>query len=212
MESLMKKHEANSLLPLRKPEKQPRVQNKINPENINTAEGSKQFEQTVWRSRKWFEAVNTTPWALGIFFLFIGLIVLGEKRDAEYAPIMFLIAIICLISYFPLNLLGKTKITGGINRTTNTLWLMRKKKILGFEPDAKYIEYFKIQKYNYRNVNPVWNVNSAMPLFFNKREWLLMIKRNTSENEWTFNGLAMATKKDAKAVAEKFNELLKKEI
>ena len=114
---------SQGIFPIRKRHVLPTDTDNIKEELINTSEKSPQFEQTVWRSRGWLEASHTAPFAVGGFFAFIGLIILGEKRDADMAPIMFLISVICFLTFFPWRTLAKTKIKCGIDWTTNTLWV-----------------------------------------------------------------------------------------
>jgi hypothetical protein len=171
-----------------------------------------QFELPVWRSRGWLEATYTAPFAIGGFFLLIGIIILGEARDAEYAPIIFLIAVICFLLFFPLKMLGKSKIQCGIDWDTNSLWIKRGKKIVGYAPDANYISEIAIMKNDSFKHNPLWLSTPGSPMIFRKREWHLLFKKQGNDNFWTFYGSGFATKNEAKIASEKFMELLNKEI
>ncbi|MFC2131184.1 hypothetical protein ACFLSQ_07095 [Bacteroidota bacterium] len=206
------KFEDNVFSPIRKRHILPTDRSNISTENIDTGSGSPQFEHTVWRNRGWFEASHTAPFAVGAFFLFVGLIVLGEKRDADMAPIMFLIAIICFITFFPWRALAKTKMQAGIDWSTNTLWIKRKKKVTAFEPDANFIENIGILKHDSKTGNPLWIMDPAMPMVFNKREWFLTVKRVDRDDYFTFKDSVFATKKESKAVAAKFLNILNTQV
>jgi hypothetical protein len=200
---------ANGFYPIRKRHILPTDTDDIKDEYIDTSEKSPQFEQTVWRSRGWLEASHTAPFAVGGFFAFIGLIVLGEKRDAEMAPIMFLIAIICFLTFFPWRTLAKTKIKCGIDWSTNTLWIKKKKTVMGFQPDANYIGEIIIDRSNSKKLNTLWLINPSTPIVFKKKQWILSTKQSYSEHLWCFKGAVFSTKKEANSVADKFNQLLK---
>ena len=203
------KYNKSQFYPLRKKEILPTDRENISEEDINTSTESPQFEFTIWRSRKWLEASHTAPFAVGGFFAFIGLVVLGEKRDAEMAPLMFLIAVICFLTFFPWRTLAKTKIKCGIDWTTNTLWIKRKRNVSGFQPDANYIEEVVSIKYETFKRNPLWLTVPTTPIVFRNKQWILLTKHNYSEHLWNFNGAVFSTKKEAKAISDKFNQLLK---
>ncbi len=209
-EILKEKYEREGVKPLRKPEIKPTDRENISASDISTGEECPQFTKTVWKSRYWFEASHVAPFSIGAFFLIIGLIVLSEGRDAEAAPYMLGLALVSFLSFFPWRALAKTKLTAGIDWNTNTLWFKRKRKgIVGYEPDANMISEVRIKKFDEKMSNPLWIMEPAAPMVFNKREWLLKAKRAESETLWTIKGASLATKKEALAIVEKLQKLLR---
>jgi hypothetical protein len=167
-----------------------------------------QLSHIVWKSQGWHGVANYAPWCLGAFFMFVGLVVLAEKRDAQHAPTFFIIALLCFLTMIPLKKFGKTIITFGIDRKTNTFWIMNR-GIVAYEMNADRIREFGFQKFVYSKVNPVWGANPSQPMFFRICKWTLTYKRADNNNFWEFRDVSFATEKDASAVAEKAKELLR---
>jgi|GEM_PF-1271073 len=207
--SRAEKFENENYFPIRKRHILPTDTENFKEEDIVISDDSPQFKHIIWRNRNWLEASLTAPFAIGGFFAFIGIIVLGEERDADMAPIMFLIAVICFLTFFPWRTLAKTKIKCGIDWTTNTLWLKRKKDVIGFQPDANYIEEIVVIRNDKTKLNSLWLVNPSTPIVFRKKQYALLTKQVYSENLWNFRGAVFSTKREALAIADKFNLLLK---
>jgi hypothetical protein len=179
-----------------------------NPEGNRHAAGtSPALQQKVWKGPYWYGIASAAPWCTGGFFLFVGLVALAEKRDAQYAPLLFMTALGLFLTSIPLRKWGRTILSIGIDKTRNRVWIENNGRI-AYQEQADLIQTFGIQGFVYTKVNPTWGVNPSQPLLFRNYKWLLTYKRANNNNFWEFNGVSFATKKDALNVAEKANQLL----
>jgi hypothetical protein len=181
---------------------------KNNPEYNDSVVGSPPaVRQKVWKGPYWYGIASAAPWCAGGFFLFVGLVALAEKRDAQYAPLLFITAVCFFLTSIPLRKWGKTVLSLGIDRNRNRVWIERKGTIV-YQDHADLIQTFGIQGFVYTKVNPTWGVNPSQPFLFKNYKWLLTYKRIDNDYFWEFKGVRFATKRDALHVAEKANQLL----
>ena len=158
----------------------------------------------------WKDFANVFPFAVGGFFLFVGLMVLGEPKDARYAPILFLIAVLLFLTFIPLRKLGKTQYSLGIDGKTNTLWVYRKGRgIVGVEMNAHKITGFSFMDKRSFSINGTWFVNPSMPFLWHKREWLLTVYRAGAPFPFGVAGSGLAVEKEAREIVEKANAVLR---
>ena len=169
---------------------------------------SPQFSHAVWKGLNWHGIANYAPWCLCAFFLFVGVVVLAEKRDAQHALALFLIAFLSVLTMIPLKRLGKSVLTLGMDKKTNTVWV-RDKGNITYEANADRIREFSLKRHVHTKVNPAWKISGPMPLLFKNYIWLLTYKRADNDHFWEFKGARFATEKDATAIAAKANELLR---
>jgi hypothetical protein len=184
------------------------MKNTMLEKNSDVASSLPQFSYVVWKGPDWYGVATYAPWCTGAFFAFVGLVVLAEKRDVQYVPIIFFVAFLCILTMIPLKKLGKSILTMGIDKEANLFWI-KNKGLVTYESNADRIREFSFQKFLYTKVNPVWGVNPSQPLFFRNYKWLLTYKRSDNNNFWEFKDIIFATEKDATMVAMKANELLR---
>ncbi len=186
----------------------PTAENKIAARDIDTGPLSPQAEFKAWKSPGWKDFANVFPFATGAFFVFVGLVIIKNPQDARMAPVMFLTAAVLFLSFFPLRMLCKGKCRVGIDPKTNTLWFARGEKVVAFEVHAGNIEGLSYASRETVRLNTLWHINPSMPLFWRKKEWLLTVKRKSSEFVFEIAGSGLATEKEAARAAQEANRLL----
>jgi hypothetical protein len=180
---------------------------KMTEKNTNDNSSLPQFSRAVWKGPGWHGVATYAPWCAGAFFAFVGIAVLAEKRDIQYAPLIFFVAFLCILTMIPLKKLGKSVLTIGIDKKENLFWI-RRKGLVASEPNADLIREFSFQKFVYTKVNPVWGVNPSQPLLFRNYKWFLTYKRSGNNNFWEFKDIFFATEEDAIMAARMANDLL----
>lgn len=212
-EKLKEVREKEGKIPAFKKEITPTDREKVNFKNIDTSFNSPQISMKVWKSSGWKEFTYWFPISVSFFLFFVGLAVLGEKQDAEYAPIFFLIGFLILLLIFPLRALGRHEFRLGFDWKTNTLWCWRSNKgIVGFECDANMIKSFSCMDNSSKSFNFRWYSNSSQSMYMIKKSWILMVLRVTSEHWFGVSGGELATKKEAIKISEQANILLKNQM
>jgi hypothetical protein len=198
-------------VPALKPEIPPTDRDNVQLHSIDTSYSSPQITLKVWKSSGWKEFAHYFPITVGIFLLFIGLIVLGEGREgeAEVAPLLMFFGLLIFLLIFPLRKLGKHEFKLGFDWKTNTLWCWRSNKgIVGFECDANMIKTFSFVDATSRSFNYRWYSDQSQSMYRVKKSWQLQVLRTTSEHWFGVKGGSLATKKEATEVAMMANQLL----
>jgi len=210
-ETLKNERAEKGVVPVRKKNLNPTTKN-LNPLLVDTGFNSPQFEMQVWKSRSWFEVARILPWVMGGFFLLIGLIIAGNKADAQYAPIPLLLGILFLFSGKPIKKAGKTILRMGFDWKTNTVWMKKGNNPLVFEPDANLMRNFNAVLNVTSRINSGWRIGEAKPLYTKEREWLITYLRSGSEHQWTMQKFSFATQKEVQEVLQNLNTLLIQQI
>jgi len=182
---------------------------KISKADINYLESNTAFSCRVWRNRSMLELAFTLPPALASMLFLFGFIVLNEGRDADKAPLFFDLGFLSLLLFPLLYLLGKTRLICGADWNTNTIWIVRGKKIISYAIDANYISDVLYGRFDTFKHNPMWLHQPTDPMIFVKREWMLYFLKNGNPNPWPFIGRGLASKRDARFVSKKISEFLK---
>lgn len=214
-EELKKEKESRGVKPFFKQEVLPTDRDYIKAENINIGLSSPQFSLRVWKSSGWKQFVYAFPISIGVFLILIGLIVAGEKResDLEFVPYFMFGGIGFMFLIFPLKIFGKAIFKMGFDWTTNTLWVSRSNKgITGFEIDANYIHSFSYMNSSTSRFNYYWLSNSNQPIIYRNINWSITVKKVTSEADFGVHGAQLATKSEAKKVANLANAMLSSQM
>lgn len=129
------------------------------------------------------------------------------------APVFLLVGVIFFLTYIPLKKIAMGEYRLGLDLKKDILWIYRRGKgLTGTEPDAHKIEGFTYSRQDSARFNNLWFLNPSMPLIWRTREWLLMVKRKSSEFPFYVEGSGMALEKEAQEVVEKANLLLRSVI
>lgn len=163
----------------------------------------------AWKSHSLRQAADSVHWILFGFFLLIGLIVLGEQRDAQYAPIFFLLGIASLVTGPLLKRYGRITLQISLDRTTNQFRIVSKE---GADPlvvaQADQIEEFGWFKEVTRRTNYAWQIGSALPIFWTTTRWLLTCRyRGKQHHEIQFT-VGFSSAQEAEAAIHAMQRLL----
>ena len=211
MSALKQERARIGVIPVRKKHLPPTDVRKLKAESIDTGNAVPQFSLKVWKSHSWFELSRIVPWVLAVFFLFIGLIIAGNPKDSQYAPIPLTLSIAMLFLRFPTEWLGKTIIRMGIDWNTNTVWMKKENKKATFLPDANLILSFQAMVFRSSKINPFFLGGEGQPMYFNKIEWHLPYFRSGSETLWLHYQFRFGVRRDAQRAAIMMNDLLNQE-
>jgi hypothetical protein len=164
---------------------------------------------TAWKSHSLQQAARSVPWILFGFFLLIGLIVLGERRDAQYAPIFFLLGAVSLITGPLQKRYARTVLQIGLDRSNNQIRIVSGK---GADPliveRADQLEEFGWFKEVTRRTNYAWQIGSAMPIFWTTTRWLLTCRyRGKQHHEIQFT-VGFSSAPEAEAAIRAMQKLL----
>ena len=162
-----------------------------------------------WKSHSLRQAARPVPWILFCFFLLIGLIILGERRDAQYAPIFFLLAVCSLVTGPLLKRYGRITLQIGLDRSSNQIRIVTGK---GGDPliveRTDQLEEFGWFKEVTRRTNYAWQIGSAMPIFWTTTRWLLTCRyRGKPHHEIQFN-VGFSSAQEAEAAIHAMQRLL----
>jgi hypothetical protein len=181
------------------------------PHAIDIGPQAPQISIRAWKSPNWRGFANSFPFAVGGLALFMGLVVLGNKADAEVAPVFFVIALFLFLTFIPLRAMGKSDYRLGFDRRQNALWVYRKDRgITGVEHDAHKITGFSFTDKSSFTINGQWHLNLSMPFLWHKTEWIITVGRVGSQFQFGVAGSGLATKGEAREVVVKANALLGK--
>lgn len=163
----------------------------------------------AWKSHALQQAARSVPWILFGFFLLIGLIVLGERRDAQFAPAFFLLGAASLVTGQLLKRHGRITLQIGLDRTNNQFRIVSKE---GADPliveQADQIEEFGWFKEVSRRTNYAWQIGSAMPIFWTTTRWLLTCRyRGKQHHEIQFT-VGFSSAQEAEAAIRAMQNLL----
>lgn len=163
----------------------------------------------AWKSHALQQSVWPVPLILFGFFLLIGLIVLGEQRDAQYAPIFFLLGIASLVTGPLLKRYGRITLQISLDRTTNQFQIVSQE---GADPlvveRADQIEEFGWFKEVTRRTNYAWQIGSALPIFWTTTRWLLTCRyRGKQHHEIQFT-VGFSSAHEAEAAIHAMQSLL----
>lgn len=177
--------------------------------NIEISQKKQQVTIPAWKSHALQQAARPVPWILFCFFLLIGLIVLGEQRDARYAPIFFLLGVGSLITGPLLKRYGRTTLQIVLDRSANQILVISGK---GADPliveRADQIEEFGWFKEINRRTNYAWQIGSALPIFWTTTRWLLTCRyRGKQHHEIQFT-VGFSSAQEAEAAIHAMQSLL----
>jgi len=174
-----------------------------------TTDTTMQVSINAWKSPAWREFANTFPVVTGLLCGIVGLLVLGNRADAHFAPYIFLLAFICLLTIFPLRSLGHGNYTICLDRSANTLQIIRPgSHLAGMANSAGQIERISCILNKTSRLNTLWHLNPSMPLLWKKSEWLIAVKKSRSEHFFPIEGSGLATENEAQQIVDKFNSML----
>lgn len=163
----------------------------------------------AWKSHSLQQAASSVPWILCGFFLLIGLIILGERRDAQYAPIFFLLGAVSLITGPLLKRYGRITLQIGLDRSNDQIRIVTRK---GGDPliveRADQLEEFGWFKEVTRRTNYAWQIGSALPIFWTTTRWLLTCRyRGKPHHEIQFS-VGFSSAQEAEAAIHAMQSLL----
>lgn len=163
----------------------------------------------AWKSHSLRQAARPVPWILFCFFLLIGLIILGERRDAQYAPIFFLLAVCSLVAGPLLKRYGRTTLQISLDRPANLILINSGKSTDPLIVErADQIEEFGWFKEVTRRTNYAWQIGSALPIFWTTTRWLLTCRyRGKPHHEIQFT-VGFSSAQEAEAAIHAMQRLL----
>lgn len=181
----------------------------VSADDINTGPESPQITARVWKSDNWRSLIFLGPFMAVLSFL--GAFGFGLENVKDASDVSIAIGIFFCILPFIASKLGHTEFRLGFDWKTNTLWTRHGKKKLRYFTDANRTIDFFVQKYKsssrglgrvyFSGGEPRYNSSGAG----SRTVWNLMIHRSESI-DWDVARLT--TKKEAKEICDKANELL----
>ncbi len=197
------------IIPVRKKDLLPTDKENVKQSNVSTDTPEQYIEHTVWKSTNWKGFSQWFPWTTGSFFLFVGLVVLGNPADRHYSPLFFLMALALFLTSIPLKRMAKTVVRLGFDWSHNIFWMKKaSSKDIVWEADANLIVSFNFTPYTSPPRGTFYTGSAYFPVLRGEKVFALTYMRSGSPHPCILFQFVFATAGECSAVCKKVNHLL----